>query len=111
VYGPLFPDLFLSPCPCLFPCLDLARVHDPCLPSRGQGQGQTKERELQRMSQGQIQTSLGHEVCYSHDHALFLCRVEAAAAASLTLPALRRHLVGRPSVGAQGDPELTQGLG
>ena len=43
VCGPLFPVPFLSPCPC--PCLDLARVHGPCLLTRGQGQAQTKERE------------------------------------------------------------------
>lgn len=45
VCGPLFPVPFLSPCPCPCPCLDLARVHGPCLPSRGQGQAQTKEQE------------------------------------------------------------------
>ena len=61
------------------------------------------------MSQGQIQTSHGHEVCYSHDHALFPSQV--AVAAGLTLPVLRGHLVARPSVGARGDPERAQALG
>jgi hypothetical protein len=64
------------------------------------------------MSQlGQIQTSLGHEVCYSHDHALFPCRAAAAEAAGLTSLELRGRLVVRPSVGALGDPEWAQGLG
>ena len=62
------------------------------------------------MNQDQIQTSCGREVCYSHDHALFPCRVVgAAAAAGLTSPALRGRLVERPSVGAQGDPERARG--
>jgi len=60
------------------------------------------------MSQGQIQTSHGHEVCYSHDHALFPC-CRVAVAAGLTLPVLRGHLVA--SVGARGDPERAQVLG
>jgi hypothetical protein len=66
------------------------------------------------MSQGQIQTSRGREVCYSHDHALFPCRAAAVvvvAAAGLTSPALRGRLVARPSVGERGDPERAQGLG
>lgn len=65
------------------------------------------------MSQGQIQTSRGHEVCYySHDHALFPCRaVAAVAAAGLTSPALQGRLAARPSVGVRGDPEWAQGLG
>jgi hypothetical protein len=64
------------------------------------------------MSQDQIQTSRGHEVCYSHDHVLFPCRVVVvAAAAGLTSPALRGRLAARPSVGEQGDPERAQGLG
>jgi hypothetical protein len=64
------------------------------------------------MSQGQIQTSRGHEVCYySHDHALFPCRAVAAAAAGWTSPALRGRLAARPSVGARGDREWAQGPG
>jgi hypothetical protein len=55
--------------------------------------------------QGQIQTSRGHEVCCSHDHALFPCRA-AAAAAGQTSPALQGRLVA--SVGGRGDPERAQ---
>ena len=60
------------------------------------------------MSQGQIQTSRGHEVCCSHDHALFPCRVAAAAAAGSTSLAVRGRLVARPSVGGRGDLKRAQ---
>jgi hypothetical protein len=62
------------------------------------------------LSQGQIQTSHGHGVCYSHDHALFPCRA-AGAAAGLTSPAQQGCLVAKPSVGARGGQERAQGLG
>ena len=63
------------------------------------------------MSQGQIQTSRGHEVCYSHDHAPFPCRVVVVVAAGSTSRALRGRLAARPSVGERGDPGRAQRLG
>jgi hypothetical protein len=116
-YEVLFPVLFPSPCLCLClcpgPCLYLARGHGPCLPCQGQGQGQTKEQELQTMTLVQLQRSRGHEVCYSHDHALFLYQAaeEAVVVVSSTSPALRRLLAVRPSVGEREGPERTPGVG
>ena len=108
---PLFPVLFPSPCLCLFPgpCLYPARGHDPCLLHQEQGQGQTKEQELQTMTRARSLRSRGHEVCCSHDHAPFLYQV-AEEAVSSTSPALQRHLDVRPIVGVREDPERTPGL-
>jgi hypothetical protein len=118
-YEALFPVLFPSPCLCLCPdpghghgpCLYLARGHGPCLPCQGQGQGQTKEQELQRMNLAQLRV---HEVCYSHDHALFLYQTvaeEAAAVVSSTSPALRRLLAVRPNVGEREGLERAPRVG
>lgn len=54
---------------------------------------------------GQLRTSRGRVVGYSHGHALSPFQTSAA---SLTSPAHQGHQVVRPSVGEEGVPELVR---